>query len=304
MIDDDLLISERTMAYLEAVATYGTMRAAAEFLEVNVSTISRQIAALQRDLKLSLVSRKGQAVTLTEAGMAMVEYHRERDRQARRFRRQLEEYRGLRQGRLTIGVAEGFVAELISGVLKPFNARFPEISLELRSAGLPDLVRMVRDDEVDICLAVGVERDPSLMLRRFQSEPLCAIVAPTHAFARLASVPIEALQGENVVFMPDHFAVQRHIDAMLNAENIVLTPKFRCDRFATALLLATEGLGVAFMTRRAAGRQVAAGEVVAVPLHHPIARTFDRYIVARAGRRLPPSANFLWKEIVRVMASV
>lgn len=304
MLNDDPIINERTMAYLEAVATYGSMRGAAESLDVNVSTVSRQIALMQRQLQLSLISRKGRAVMLTEAGLAMVEYHRERERNARRFKLQLEEYRGLRRGRLIIGVAEGFVNDLVTGVLKQFNARFPEITLELRSAALPDLLRMVRDDEVDICLAVGVQKDPSLMLRRFQSEPLCAIVAPTHPFARQENVTLDALADQNVVFMPEAFAVQRHIDAMLRAEHLVLTPRFRCDRFATALILAAEGLGVAFMTGRAAGRSVAAGEVCAVPINHPIARTFDRYIVARAGRRLPPAANFLWKEIVRVMSAV
>ncbi|WP_186161198.1 LysR family transcriptional regulator [Burkholderia gladioli] len=303
MLDDDPLISERTLAYLEAVATHGSMRGAADSLDVNVSTVSRQIALLQRQLRLPLVSRKGRSVALTEVGLAMVDYHRERERNARRFRQQLQDYRALRRGRLTIGVAEGFVAEFVGGVLKPFSQRFPDITLELRSAPLSELIRLVREDQVDICLAVGLQRDPALQMRRIQSDPLCAIVPRGHRLARRNTIAIGDLADQDLVFLEPQFAVQQHLDAMLDAERLVLTPRFRCDRFSTTLLLAAEGLGIAFMTRRAASREIARGEVRAIPLNHPIARGFDRYVITRAGRRLPPAGNHLWKEIVRVLSA-
>lgn len=292
------------MAYLEAIDVHGTMRGAAESLDVNVSTVSRQIASMQRDLQLALVSRKGRAVTLTEAGHAVVDYFRECERNARRFRSQLEEYRELRRGRLTLGIAEGFVNDFVAGVLKRFNAQFPQITVELCSPILPDMLRMVRDDEVDICLMAGIEKDPSLVMRRLQSEPLCAIVSPAHPLAGLGTVSPAQLVDENLVFMPDTFAVQRYIDAIFHDIRPMLVPRFKCDRFVTALTMAAEGLAIAFMTRRAAARPIANGEVRAIPIDHPIARSLDRFIVMRAGRRLPPAGNFLWKEIVRVMSSV
>lgn len=297
-------ISDRTMSYLEAIDVHGTMRGAAESLDVNVSTISRQIASMQRELQLALVSRKGRAVTLTEAGHAVVDYFRECERNARRFRSQLEEYRELRRGRLTLGIAEGFVNDFVAGVLKRFNAQFPQITVELCSPILPDMLRMVRDDEVDICLMAGIEKDPSLVMRRLQSEPLCAIVSPAHPLASLGTVSPAQLVDENLVVMPDTFAVQRYIDAIFHDIRPMLVPRFKCDRFVTALTMAAEGLAIAFMTRRAAARPIANGEVRAIPIDHPIARSLDRFIVMRAGRRLPPAGNFLWKEIVRVMSSV
>jgi DNA-binding transcriptional LysR family regulator len=292
------------MSYLEAIDVHGTMRGAAESLDVNVSTVSRQIASMQRELQLALVSRQGRAVTLTEAGHAVVDYFRECERNARRFRSQLDEYRGLRRGRLMLGITEGFVNDFVVGVLKRFNAQFPQITVELCSAILPDMMRMLRDDEVDICLIAGIEKDPSLVMRRLHSEPLCAIVSVSHPLAQLETVSPAQLAGDNLVFMPDTFAVQRYIQAIFHDMHPMPMPRFRCDRFATALTMAAEGLGVAFMTRRAAARQIANGEVRAVPIDHPIARSMDRFIVMRAGRRLPPAGNFLWKEIVRVMSSV
>jgi DNA-binding transcriptional LysR family regulator len=115
---------------------------------------------------------------------------------------------------------------------------------------------------------------------------------------------MEELADERLVFMPAEFGLQAHVDAILADIGSKYIPALRCDRFATALAIASQNLAVAFMTRGAAQEKIATGQVKAVPIDHPIARTFDRYVITRAGRRLSPAANFLLREIVRLMATV
>jgi hypothetical protein len=55
---------------------------------------------------------------------------------------------------------------------------------------------------------------------------------------------------------------------------------------------------VPFRPPRTAGRQLQSAP------GHPIANTFDRYVATRAGPKLSPAANLLWREIVRLMSSV
>ncbi|EHP41642.1 LysR family transcriptional regulator [Cupriavidus basilensis OR16] len=297
-------ISERTLEYLGAVAKHGGMRQAAESLGVNVSTISRQIASTERHLRLSLVSRRGRSISLTQVGLAAVEYGQERERHAKRFRAQLAEYRDLRRGHVTLAAGEGLVGSLISVVITRFHQKYPDIAIDIRTGALPDLIRMVRDDEADICVSIGTSRDPLLNARLFQREPLCAIVPVGHPLASRTSVRIEDLVHDPLIFMSGKFAVQGYVNAMFWDADLSITPTFTCDLFTVASSLAAQGLGIAFMTKWAAKEKVDAGLVVAVPLQHPIANTFDRYVATRVGRKLSPAANFLWKEIVRLMSSV
>ncbi|MDR0243442.1 MAG: LysR family transcriptional regulator [Burkholderia sp.] len=297
-------LSERTLQYLAAIATYGGMRQAALGLDVNVSTISRQVAVAERELRLSLVTRRGREMALTEAGRMAVDYFRDCERNARRFRMQLDEYRGLKRGQVTIAVGEGAVASLVSIVLKPFLEKYPDITVELRTGSLPQLLSMTREDQVDICVSIGATTDPTLNARLFRSEPICAIFSVNHPMASRKSVKMEALVNERIVFMPAEFGLQAHVDAILADIGRTYVPAFRCDRFSTAVAIAAQNLGVAFMTRTAAQERIAAGQVVAVPIDHPVARAFDRYVVTRAGRRLGPAANFLRREIVRLMSAV
>lgn len=297
-------LSERTLEYLVAIATYGGMRQAALGLDVNVSTISRQVALAERDLRLSLVTRRGRRMELTEAGQMAVDYFRDCERNARRFRAQLDEYRGLQRGQVTIAAGEGTVASLVSVVLKPFLDRYPGITVELRTGSFPQLISMIREDVVDICVSIGASTDPTLNARLFQSEPLCAIFSVDHPMSSRKSVKMEDLADERLVFMPAEFGLQAHVNAILADIGRTYVPAFRCDRFSTATAIVAQNLAVAFMTRGAAQERIASGEVKAVPLDHPIARTFDRYVITRAGRRLGPAANYLLREIVRLMSTV
>jgi DNA-binding transcriptional LysR family regulator len=297
-------LSERVLQYLVAISTYGGMRQAAVGLGVNVSTISRQVSLAERELRLSLVSRRGRKMELTEAGHMAVEYFRERDRHARRFRAQLDEYRNLRRGQVTVAVGEGIATNLVSVVLTEFHVKYPNIVVELRTGRLPELLSMVREDEVDIGVSIGASTDPTLNSRLFQSEPLCAIFSVDHRMSTRKSVSMEELVNERLVFMPPDFGLQTYIDAILSDIGRAYVPAFRCDLFSIALALAAQNLAVAFMTRRAAQERIASGQVKAVPIDHPIARTFDRYVTTRVGRRLGPAANYLLREIIRLMSTV
>ncbi|WP_230944466.1 LysR family transcriptional regulator [Burkholderia territorii] len=297
-------LSERTLQYLVAIATFGGMRQAALGLDVNVSTISRQVAQAERELRLSLVTRRGRKMELTEAGQMAVDYFRDCERNARRFRAQLDEYRGLRRGQVTIAAGEGIMTSLVSVALKPFVDRYPGIVVELRTGSLPQLISMIREDVVDICVSIGASTDPTLNARMFQSEPLCAIFPIDHPMASRKSVKMEDLANERLIFMPAEFGLQAHVDAILADIGRTYAPAFRCDRFSTAAAIAAQNLAVAFMTRGAARERIDSGQVKAVPIDHPIARTFDRYVITRAGRRLGPAANYLLREIVRLMSTV
>ncbi|MDF3881982.1 LysR substrate-binding domain-containing protein [Cupriavidus basilensis] len=241
---------------------------------------------------------------LTEAGQMAVDYFRDCERNARRFRAQLDDYRSLQRGQVTIAAGEGIVTGLVSVALKPFLAKYPGIVVELRTGSLPQLITMIREDAVDICVSIGATTDPTLNARLFQSEPLCAIFSVDHPMASRKSVKMEDLANERLVFMPAEFGLQGHVSAILADIGRTYVPAFRCDRFATALAIAAQSLAVAFMTRGAAQEKITAGQVKAVPIDHPIAHTFDRYVITRAGRRLGPAANYLLREIVRRMSTV
>lgn len=227
-------LNSRAVTYLYEVAVQGGVRAAAEALAVNPSVVSRQIALLERTLRMPLLTRQGRTVVVTEVGQMLVDFHRDRQRGTRQLHAQLAEYRGLERGRITVAVGEGFVEGFVTGALQRFSLKHPHISIDIRSGSTSAVVAMVRNDEVDIGLCVGAGREPGCKTRTFSLGPLCAVMTPDHALAGTSKVQPSALAGHRLIFMASHFAVQEHLQAMLDAEALTLAPAYRCDLFSTA----------------------------------------------------------------------
>ena len=297
-------VSERAMRYLHAVASQGGVRNAADWLGINASVVSRQIAALERALHAPVIERQGRNVVLTEIGDLLVEFYRDRQRRQRDLAVQLEAFRSLKRGRLRIGFGEGFLEGLLTVALARFSATYPDITIELLAASTPDVITMVRDDVVDLGVCVRSTHDPAINGRLFNVGPLCAILHPSHSMAHRPRLPIEALADERLIFMSDRFGVQRYLQSILDAQLLSVIPAYRCDMFATAQALVVAGLGIAFMSARAAQARIDKHEVVAVPLDHAYAYDFSGELVTRAGRRLSPAGQHLWKVLASVLQDV
>ncbi|MGS0979337.1 LysR family transcriptional regulator [Burkholderia glumae] len=292
-------IGERSLRYLAEIATAGGVRMAAETLGVNASVISRQVAALERRLRFSLIERRGRQVVVTEIGQVLIEHYRDGQRRARDLAARLEEYRHLRRGRVALGVGEGFIGNLIARALQRFSMTYPDILVEIRSGPTPVVLSLVRDDIVDIGLCARSADDPAMRIHRFAERPLCAVVAPTHRLASMSKVPATELAHERLIFMTESFGVQQFVQSLFGDVRLNVTPAYRVDLFNTAQTLAAAGLGVAFMSAITARRGIELGELVAVPIDHPIAASFASQMMTRVGRRLSPAADHLWKQLAQ-----
>ncbi|WP_322060367.1 LysR family transcriptional regulator [Paraburkholderia sp. J63] len=292
-------IGERSLRYLAEIAASGGVRMAADALGVNASVISRQAAALERRLRFPLIERRGRQVVVTEIGQVLIDHYRDGQRRERDLIARLEEYRHLKRGRVALGVGEGFIGNLIARALQRFSMTYPDILVEIRSGPTPVVLSLVRDDVVDIGLCARSGDDPAMRIHPFAARPLCAVVAPSHRFARMARVPPAELAHERLIFMTEAFGVQHFVQSLFDDVRLTVIPAYRVDLFNTAQTLAAAGLGVAFMSSITARRGIDLGELVAVPVDHPIAAGFASQMMTRVGRRLSPAADHLWKQLAQ-----
>jgi LysR family transcriptional regulator, low CO2-responsive transcriptional regulator len=298
-MDDQSDINERALRYLAEIAAQGGVRIAAEALGVNPSVVSRQVAAMERRLRFPLIERRGRHVVVTEIGQVLIDHYRDGQRRQRDLAARLEEYRHLRRGRVALGVGEGFIGNLIARALQRFSMTYPDILVEIHSGPTPAVLSMVRDDAVDIGLCARSADDPAMRIHPFAARPLCAVIAPTHRFAAMQKVPPAELAHERLIFMTEAFGVQHFVQSLLDDERLSVMPAYRVDLFNTAQTLAAAGLGVAFMSSITARRGIDLGELVAVPIDHPIAAGFASQMMTRVGRRLSPAADHLWKQLAQ-----
>src|SRR5690606_27266579 len=200
---------EIRLRYLYEAARLGTMRAAGDQLNVATSSISRQIAALEKELGMRLIEGGRRKIKLTEAGNAAFAYYREMQANHELFLSRVAELRSIRSGTINLAVGEAFINDAFSEVLQDFMRRFPGLTVRVKMSGTNDAVALVRDDEAHFGLIFDVPRDPKVRARLTLSQPLKCIVHPKHELARQKSVKLAELKPYSIGLPEDAFRIRQ-----------------------------------------------------------------------------------------------
>jgi DNA-binding transcriptional LysR family regulator len=136
----------RRLRYFVAVAERLSFRAAAEELRIGQPALSRQIAALEQELGVTLLERDRRGVALTAAGEQLLQdaepLMRSADEAMRRVHRA---HRGSR--RLVVGFRSGIVP---TPVVRAFGERWPEVTVDVRGLEWDDQERLITAGAVDV----------------------------------------------------------------------------------------------------------------------------------------------------------
>jgi DNA-binding transcriptional regulator YhcF (GntR family) len=109
--------------YLREAVRLGSIRGAAERLNVNPSTVSRQIALLEHEVSSTLLERFGKGVRATEAGQLLVEYARIQNSAREDTLAKLADLKTLKSGHIELVTGEGYIGDLLGGPLQAGSFR-------------------------------------------------------------------------------------------------------------------------------------------------------------------------------------
>lgn len=168
----------RLLTFL-AVVESGSAKAAAARLSVTESAVSASLAALQREVAVSLFEREGRGLRLTEAGSAFAGY-------ARRILGLMDEslaavHRGVaaEHGRLRLGAVTTAGEYLVPGLLATFRRHFPDVEVTLQVGVRDRIFDLLADHHLDVAIAGRPLSGLGLVTRARRANSLIVVTAPT-----------------------------------------------------------------------------------------------------------------------------
>lgn len=295
----DTLTESRIVYFFEAVRC-GTIRAAADWLNVAPSAVSRQIGLLESELDVTLIERHARGVTTTEAGQYLIEYFREQMAHKDDLISRLQELRGLRTGHVDVVLGEGFVSDLLAGPMQHFGRQYPGIRVNLDLGGTNEVVRRIAEDEGEIGLVYNPPAEPKIVSRAAKRQPLMAILGPNFSRAgKQKTMSIEELAGYPLAATHQAFGTRQMLQAVEFAEKMKFDPVVTTNSINILKQFVKAGLGVTCLPAFAVSTEMEAGELFAVEINHPILANAEAHLVTRVGRKLSVAAN----KMVQMMAS-
>ncbi len=290
------------LLYLREAVRLGSIRAAAERLNVNPSTVSRQIALLEKQVSSTLLERFGRGVRATEAGQLLVEYARIQNSAREDTLARLADLKTLKRGHIELSTGEGYIGDLLGGPLQEFCERFPHLTLSLEITGTDGIIQSVVDGEAQIGIVYFPPADRRLHSHAMIRQPICAIVHPKHPLAKLSRAPtLSDLAPYPVAELRGSYGTQKLMEVAVAAERISFNPVVRTNSFLVLKSFVCANLGIAFMPAFAAARELRDREVIALPIDHPVLQSAEAHIITRHGRRLPPATLSLLQHLIKRM---
>ncbi len=291
--------SDERLHYLYESVRLGSMRAASEYLNMSPSSISRQIAGLERELGIELIERSRHTVQLTMAGQLVLQYFRDRQSQREALTSSIDDIRGLRKGHIVIAVGQGLVRMPLVRSLSDFVVKFPGIGLTIKNASTRDVASYVRNDDAHFGITLDSPHDPRIRTRMVIPQPLCLIVYPKHPLAREKSVAIRDLQGQRLILPEEGFRVRQILDQVERDRGIFLNSILTASSIQMLSDCVLAEIGITIIPDACVLDHLEAGRLVSVPITDQYLRDSKVHVVSRVGRQLSGSVVHLMDMLER-----
>lgn len=259
------------LRYFLAIVDSGTFTAAADAVRVSQSGVSTQVRKLERELGVALLERSSRRVALTPEGERLVPQIRAAVAAADEVRSAALDLRGLVHGTLRVGAVTGLAWPPLFDALGRTHDGHPGIDIRLQEGMSRDLIDGVRQGTLDIAVAAWADAAPDdLQSSIVVDEPLVALVASDHPWARRTRIRPSELARADLISLPPGTGARDALEAVMAREHTSVTPRWEVATPAYIEVLAARGLGIGILNVANAEHWAS---VTAVPIASPLARS-------------------------------
>jgi DNA-binding transcriptional LysR family regulator len=247
----------RQLRYAVALAESRSFTKAADSEFVVQSALSQQLRKLEDELGVALFERTTRSVALTPAGEALLPLMHRVLAGVDQLKFDAQALSGTIAGRLTVGMMEVPSESLdVAVLMATFHARYPEVSVTLRSGGSNLLIEAVRDRKLDVAVVGSNVLPPTgrLTVTALFSEPLVAVLPSAHELARGQTVLLSELAALPFIDFPPGYGLRHETDR--GFASVPRRVAFEVTRVDEVIQFVSQDLGVALLPESVAVSRV------------------------------------------------
>jgi DNA-binding transcriptional LysR family regulator len=291
----------RILTYVDAVARYGSIRKAADALNVASSALNRQILDLESDLGSPLFERLPRGVRVTSAGEAFLVYARLMISELKAVESRIEQLRGLVRGQVSVAAAESVAGELLPSAISTFQATHPNVRFHVRIGAPEELAVALVEDQVDLILTHDAPRKKDVAIVAMARQALCALVVRDHPLASRSELRLRDCLAFPLALADATLAGRGLIEQVLARASFDLDPRLISNSVETMKAFAHMNRGVCFQFRSPGKAVIPPGDMVALPLVDPPLLQARLLLATRRSRVLPVAAAAFVEQMKTVM---
>ena len=233
----------RLLRYFLTVAKEQSFTKAAEQLHITQPTLSRQMAAFEEELGVTLFIRSGKKISLTEEGILLKRRALEILNLEEKTLEELKGKEDVVEGNITIGCGEFAAVETLAEICKTYKEKYPLVQIVLHTATADAVYEMMNKGLVDIALFMEpVDTEGLDYIRITDCDHWCVGMRPDDPLAEKEFIRKEDLIGKPLI-LPERVNVQSELANWFGKDFSKLQIAFTSNLGTNAGVMAANGLG-------------------------------------------------------------
>lgn len=287
----------RFLRYFMAVGRLGSIRKAAEELNVSASAIDRQILNAEEELGMPLFERLPTGLRLTAAGEIVMAAGGRWQKGLAEVRAQIEDLRGLKRGHVDVAIIGALTKGYIPMIIQSIQTRYPGITIGVRVMKNDSIRQAIANGEVDFGILFEPQTYRDLTVMAFAEVMLGFVTPAGHPLSRQSEARFSACIGSPVVMPASPLAIHQQIAVLEGTTRVPLDIKVTSDNIQLIISLIRQGIGIGILSSLDVMTEVQEGLLGFSRLSDPILRPMTLALCTAASRTTSYAAEIVLQEI-------
>lgn len=233
------------------VAEKFSFSAAADTLYLSQATLSKHIAALERDLDVKLFNRSTRSVSLTPAGELLLPAAREIAHTFHSFEKELHKQKSQKKSSVSLVSIPILAPYHLLDRIYPFQQSNPDISLNITEQEAFTITKTFETSDFHFAILRFFDDVPKQYhFIELCEDSLVAVLRADHPLASLPAIPLYAMQGETFLLLDKNTAIDQVCISLLEDTDILPKVNYQGHRPENLISLASSGVGISLMMQR------------------------------------------------------
>jgi len=239
----------KQIEYFIHVAELGSFSKAAVVLDIAQPALSRQVRALEAELREVLLLRNGRGVKLTDAGQRLLEHGHGILQLVAAAHHDLNARRDEPVGEIVVGLPPSLARRLTLPLIETFRAELPKARVAIIEGFSVHIAEWLCSGRVDLGLVYNPEPLPTIEITPVLIERLCLIGA--HFAQPRTSVPLKDLPRYPLVMPQREHVFRKLMESQAALAGVRLNVAWEVSSVPAILDLVRSGHGYAALTQTA-----------------------------------------------------
>ena len=220
-----------TLELIEQVAQAGSIRQAAEDMNITSSALNRRIQAFEEELGTPIFERLPRGVRLNPAGELLVQHIRAQRADLARVRSQIADLSGVRRGHVSIVCSQALTPFFLPAQIAAYRAQHPGVDFTVRVRDRSAAERELSNFSADLALVFEPVYLADFEILYSVRQPVYAVMKADHPLAERPVLRLRDCLDWPHVVPTAPYGVRHLLDLALRNASRRLEPVVECDSF-------------------------------------------------------------------------